>query len=47
MSERLSTQYSSWLRPKNAVFGAIAVMTLYVMYHNERFLIEPANPIWR
>jgi len=22
-------------------------MTLYVLYHNERFLIEPANPIWR
>lgn len=22
-------------------------MTLYVLYHNERFLIEPENPIWR
>jgi len=22
-------------------------MTLYVLYHNERFLIEPDNPIWR
>jgi hypothetical protein len=22
-------------------------MTLYVLYHNERFLIEPENPIWQ
>ena len=22
-------------------------MTLYVLYHNERFLIQPANPIWQ
>jgi hypothetical protein len=22
-------------------------MTLYVLYHNERFLIEPENPLWR
>src|SRR6188768_1131764 len=47
MSERLSTQQSSWLRPKNAVFAAVAAMTLYVLYHNERFLIEPENPIWK
>jgi hypothetical protein len=47
MSERLSGQRSLWLRPKNAVFVAVGAMTLYVLYHNERFLIEPANPIWR
>jgi predicted membrane protein DUF2306 len=47
MSERLSGQRSSWRRPKNAVFVAIGAMTLYVLYHNERFLIEPKNPIWR
>ena len=47
MSERLSTQQSSWLRPKNAVFASVAAMTLYVLYHNERFLIEPENPIWK
>ena len=47
MSERLSGQRPFWLRPKSAVFVAIAVMTLYVLYHNERFLIEPENPIWR
>jgi len=47
MSERLSNQQSLWLRPKVAVFAAVAAMTLYVVYHNERFLIEPQNPIWR
>ena len=47
MPEQLSSQRSSWLRPKNAVFVGVGAMTLYVLYHNERFLIEPANPIWR
>ena len=47
MAERLSSQRSIWLQPKGAVFAAVGVMTLYVLYHNERFLIEPANPIWK
>src|SRR5689334_9555392 len=47
MAERRSDQRSMWLRPKTAVFAAIGAMTLYVLYHNERFLIEPKNPIWQ
>lgn len=48
MSSQLSgTSSSSKFRPKGAVFAAIGAMTLYVLYHNERFLIEPHNPIWR
>ena len=31
---------------KYLVFTAIAAMTAYVLYHNERFLIDPAHPIW-
>ncbi len=27
-------------RAKNLLFAGIAVMTAYVLYHNERFLIE-------
>lgn len=34
------------LNAKHVVFFLIAVMTAYVLYHNERFLIEPENPIW-
>ncbi|HKR61897.1 MAG TPA: DUF2306 domain-containing protein [Pyrinomonadaceae bacterium] len=33
-------------KAKYVVFGVIAVMMAYVLYHNERFLIQPANPIW-
>lgn len=35
---------SRW--PKVSVFAAIGLMTAYVLWHNERFLIEPSNPIW-
>ena len=34
------------LKAKYVVFCAIFVMMAYVLYHNERFLIEPTNPIW-
>ena len=47
MSQRTSDRRSTLLRPKVAVFVAIGAMTLYVLYHNERFLIEPENPIWQ
>ena len=32
---------------KYVVFSVIAVMSVYVMYHNERFLVEPTHPIWQ
>lgn len=35
------------LNAKYVVFTLIAMMMGYVLYHNERFLIEPANPIWQ
>jgi hypothetical protein len=31
---------------KYVVFAVIALIMGYVLYHNERFLIEPTNPIW-
>ena len=34
------------VRAKYAVFAVIAVVTGYVLYHNERFLIEPDHPLW-
>jgi uncharacterized membrane protein len=34
-------------RAKNVAFAVVAIMTGYVLYHDERFLVEPANPIWQ
>jgi len=33
-------------KSKYIVFSVIAVMMGYVLYHNERFLVEPSNPLW-
>jgi uncharacterized membrane protein len=35
------------LRIKTLLFVVIVVATAYVLYHNERFLIDPANPVWQ
>ena len=35
------------LRTKHFVFAGIAVMAAYVLYHNERFLLDPAHPVWQ
>src|SRR6267142_4220563 len=32
---------------KYVVFSVIAVATTYVLYHNERFLVEPSHPVWQ
>ena len=32
---------------KHVVFTVIALASLYVLYHNERFLVEPENPVWQ
>lgn len=35
------------LRAKYVVFAFIAAMAGYVLYHNERFLIDAAQPVWQ
>ncbi len=35
------------INAKHVVFTIIAVASLYVMYHNERFLVDPDNPVWQ
>jgi len=35
------------INAKYVVFSAIALMSLYVMYHNERFLIDSSHPAWQ
>ena len=32
---------------KYVVFTLIALASLYVLYHNERFLIDPDSPVWQ
>ncbi len=34
------------LRPKLLLFAFIGMMMAYVLYHNERFLINPLDPVW-
>ena len=35
------------INSKYVVFSVIALMSLYVMYHNERFLVDSAHPAWQ
>jgi hypothetical protein len=35
------------INSKYVVFSIIALMSLYVMYHNERFLIDSSHPAWQ
>jgi hypothetical protein len=39
-------QSASSLRSKYIVFGFIFLMMAYVLNHNERFLINAADPAW-
>lgn len=34
------------VRAKYVFFACVGIMTAYVLAHNERFLIEPLNPLW-
>jgi len=35
------------INAKYVVFSVIALMSIYVMYHNERFLIDSSHPAWQ
>ena len=42
----LSVQRSAWFRPKYLLFAAVGVMFVYVLGHNEAFLVNPQHPLW-
>jgi hypothetical protein len=42
----LPVPFARPFRLKYLVFAAIAAMAGYVLYHNERFLLDPADPSW-
>src|SRR2546423_14805178 len=46
MFESMPTQPPMRLRLRYVVFAFIGAMIAYVLFHNERFLIQPANPHW-
>ena len=35
------------INAKYVVFSVITVASAYVLYHNERFLVQPSNPVWQ
>ena len=35
------------INAKHVVFSVIAIASLYVMYHNERFLVDGSHPAWQ
>lgn len=35
------------IKAKHVVFLAIGLASLYVMYHNERFVVDPDHPAWQ
>ena len=39
-------QSSSFLKPKYLLFGLIGLMFVYVLGHNESFLVNPRDPVW-
>jgi hypothetical protein len=47
MSDAMPMQSPGWSSTKYVVFAIIGAMMAYVLYHNERFLFEPMNPVWQ
>ncbi len=37
---------AQFVRPKHVVFAIIWLMFAYVLYHNERFLVDPSDASW-
>jgi uncharacterized membrane protein len=38
---------SSWhIGPKHILFGVLGLLTLFVIYNNERFIIDHSDPLW-
>jgi uncharacterized membrane protein len=42
-----AAQNDTPFRAKTALFGFIAVMVAYVVWHNESFLVQPQHPVWQ
>jgi uncharacterized membrane protein len=47
MSSTTQIRPATGFQTKYFVFAVIAAMMAYVIYHNERFLLDPAHPVWQ
>jgi Predicted membrane protein (DUF2306) len=47
MFDVVGRTYASSFRARHLVFIFIAAIAAYILFHNERFLIEPSNPVWQ
>ena len=47
MFDTMPTHPPMRLRMKYVVFAVIGAMIAYVLFHNERFLVQPADPRWQ
>jgi uncharacterized membrane protein len=45
-SAKAPIRRSSWVRPKYLLFAFIGFLYAYVLWHNESFLVNPADPEW-
>lgn len=45
--DRSNASASMWhLRTKRILFGILGLLTLFVIYNNERFIIDHSDPLW-
>jgi FtsH-binding integral membrane protein len=43
----MSQPRAPWFRAKNLLFACLALMALYVIRHNEHFIIDRTDPFWQ
>jgi len=46
VTDAASRPRSSWLQPKSLLFAVIFLTMIYVLGHNERFIVDRADPNW-
>lgn len=43
----MTTAPTAWrIHPKHVLFGILGLLTLFVIYNNERFIVDHSNPLW-
>lgn len=47
MNDPTRAQARQWPHAKTLAFIVIGAMAAYVLYHNERFVVQPNNPAWQ